>query len=93
MCNNICNNMCNDIVVTLGCVPTIDVDITGIVVKPTIGNPDETYSGSYSITPSPESQVLPTSGKFCSNDIQVRAIPFYEVSNDTGGTTVIIDNL
>lgn len=50
----------------------------------------EYYIGEYDVTPKIKSQVLETRDKLMSDDVTVRAIPFYEVSNPQGGTTFII---
>ena len=84
--------MMPDIVITLGAVPEITAQLGGVTVHPVIGDA-EPYEGEYSILPMPEPQTLPTAQKYCAQDIQVRGIPFYEGSNDSGGTTVIIDKL
>lgn len=50
----------------------------------------EYYIGEYDVTPKIKSQVLETRDKLMSDDVTVRAISFYEVSNPQGGTTFII---
>lgn len=50
----------------------------------------ETYDGKYSITPKLEAQTLSTKKKVMSDDIKVEAVPVYETSNNSGGTTVYI---
>ena len=49
------------------------------------------YEGTYSVTPSTaDAQTLPTAEKYLENDITVQKIPYYEVDNSSGGTTVYI---
>lgn len=91
-----------DITITLGQTPQIDADlcdtpeleagIDSVVVQPVIGDATP-YEGEYEILPMPEAQRLPTAKRYCTEDIRVRGIPFYEVSNTSGGTTIIIDRL
>lgn len=50
----------------------------------------EVYSGSYTVTPSVEAQLLPTAEKFMKYDMTVKAIPFFNVGNTAGGSTVYI---
>jgi hypothetical protein len=50
------------------------------------------YKGPYSVTPSPNEQVLSTAQKVLENDIKIKRIPYVEVSNNSGGTTVTIGN-
>ena len=50
----------------------------------------EYYVGEYNVTPKIEQQVLSANDKLMTDDITVKAIPFYEVSNPQGGTTFII---
>lgn len=59
-----------------------------VVVK--VVSEHETYDGEYSITPKLEAQTLPTKKKVMSDDIKVEAVPVYETSNNSGGTTVYI---
>lgn len=54
-------------------------------------NPDvEYYTGSYEITPKVDEQSMPTAQKFMNEDVTVKAIPFFDVSNDAGGNTIFI---
>ena len=48
------------------------------------------YEGDYVITPKVEAQTIPTAQKFLTNDMTVKSIPRYDVSNTAGGTTVYI---
>lgn len=52
----------------------------------------EKYDGEYIVTPSVEQQTLATADKLLTDDVTVKEIPFYEVSNNSGGTTVYIGN-
>lgn len=53
------------------------------------GNKDY-YTGSYEVTPLLEEQVLLTEEKTMSNNLVVNPIPYYEVSNNYNGVTVVI---
>lgn len=48
------------------------------------------YEGDYDVMPTVEGQALQTKHKFMKDDITILAIPFYEVSNPSGGNTVYI---
>lgn len=49
------------------------------------------YDGEYEVTPMPyTTQILPTANLAMSTDISIREIPFYEVSNSSGGKTATI---
>ena len=50
----------------------------------------DNYDGAYEVTPRATQQYLKTKFKQVLDDITVRAIPFYEESNSSGGTTVYI---
>ena len=50
----------------------------------------EVYEGEYTVTPRVSAQLLETQRKMCRQDIQIRAIPYYEVENQNHGNTVII---
>lgn len=49
------------------------------------------YGGTYTVTPEVGAgQTLETAGKYLTNDVTVKAIPDYEVTNEAGGNTFII---
>lgn len=50
----------------------------------------DNYEGEYEVTPKVTAQTLGTKQKFMENDVTIRKIPLYEVSNTTGGTTITI---
>lgn len=66
--------------------------LTGTVSKPEIVGEGggEVYEGEYTVTPDFSTQVLPTAHKRMMDDVTVHAIPYYEVTNPEGGTTVYI---
>ena len=51
------------------------------------------YTGSYDVTPMVESQTLKTREKFMTNDVHIHEIPYYDVGNTSGGSTVYIGTL
>lgn len=60
------------------------------VEKEIAGIKNGVYSGEYQITPTPEGFVLPTAKKLMEDNLTVRKIPYFEVSNPSGGKTVYI---
>lgn len=54
--------------------------------------PDDvpSYEGDHEITPTFQEQLLDTSGLLLEEDIRIEPIPLSRVSNNSGGTTVII---
>ena len=49
------------------------------------------YDGEYEIVPSAKDEVvLKTTNKLMLADVQVKKIPYYDVTNSTGGSTVYI---
>ena len=52
----------------------------------------EEYEGDYIVTPKVESQTMPTKNKLLTEDVTIKSIPFYNVSNTSGGSTVFIGN-
>ena len=50
----------------------------------------EEYEGAYEVTPKVEQQTLPTKDKHMTDDVTIKSIPFFSVSNETGGNTVYI---
>lgn len=54
----------------------------------------ESYDGDYTVIPKVAEQVLPTAKKLMSADLTIAKIPIYDVSNNSGGTTIYIaDNI
>lgn len=59
-----------------------------------IANEVETYDGKYKVTPKTSQQELNTKFKYMIDNVKIFAIPYFEVGNNEGGTTVYIaDNL
>lgn len=52
--------------------------------------PDKYYEGQYEVVPAIESQVLETKQTYLSDDVTVTSIPYFDVSNNAGGSTVYI---
>ena len=50
----------------------------------------EHYEGSYEVVPRVTAQILETKERYCTRDITVCEIPFFDVSNNSGGSTVYI---
>lgn len=48
------------------------------------------YEGDYEVIPTVDGLNMATRGKLMVDDVIVRAIPFYEVSNLSGGNTIYI---
>ena len=65
-----------------------EIDLNFGVIQ-TITDADP-YEGEYEVVPKVERQILETEQKLMTEDLLIHGIPFYEVSNDAGGTTVYI---
>ena len=50
----------------------------------------EKYEGDYVVTPKLTAQKLPTKNKVLLEDMSIKEIPIYRVTNQTGGTTIYI---
>lgn len=61
--------------------------LVGSLSKP-VGYID--YTGSYEVTPKASEQSLKTKDRHLTDDVTVKAIPFFETSNNSGGNTVYI---
>lgn len=48
------------------------------------------YDGPYEVTPAVDKQIMPTDQKLMTDDMTINAIPYYDVSNTSGGSTVYI---
>ena len=49
------------------------------------------YEGSYTFTPSKEDQTIDTDYRLLTQDLTIKGIPYYEVSNEHGITIIIGD--
>ena len=89
---------------TINLMPTITGTISGgrignlqgviqssgtIVGSITIGGIEETYEGSYTVTPKTYPQSLQTKNKLMKSDVSILEIPYYETSNLSGKTVYI----
>lgn len=65
----------------------LDVDMGQVMEVPAAPS----YDGEYEVVPKVYTeQTLPTSGKLLGRDVLVHKIPQFEVSNGSGGKTLII---
>lgn len=48
------------------------------------------YKGEYAVTPKVSGQTMPTKGMAMLDDVTIHPIPFFNVSNNSGGSTVYI---
>lgn len=66
--------------------PELEFDVDG---APIVAH--EIYEGAYEVTPRIYEPVeLPTRDRLLRDDVTVKQIPQYEVSNEAGGTTLIM---
>jgi len=63
---------------------TIDLSFEGLTI---VEEPIETYTGSYTATPSVCSQEFPTAQKKMTDDFTVVGIPKFDTLNEKGGYT------
>lgn len=66
----------------------LDVDFGVVWVEG--GGDSPPYTGEYEVTPTKDGFTLPTQDKRMTRNLEVNAIPYYEVSNTAGGATVYI---
>lgn len=52
----------------------------------------EAYEGNYVVVPKVEAQTMATKNKVMVDDVTIKSIPFFNVSNTSGGQTVFIGN-
>lgn len=79
----------NPLFFAVGRMPEITVEIENVVVE--TGGDTPLYEGPYEVTPKVETAVtLKTKALRMREDVVIRKIPQYEVSNDAGGKTFII---
>lgn len=68
-----------------------DVELDTVIKVVTITG--DMYEGPYEVTPTLETQMLATRNKTMSDDVTVFEIPYAEVGNTAGGTTVTIGGI
>nr|DAQ00362.1 MAG TPA: hypothetical protein [Caudoviricetes sp.] len=77
----------DDFAVTFGGEVPLDAEMGQVIAVPTT----PAYRGEYEVTPKVyDEQSLPTSGKLLGRNVLVHKIPQFEVSNGSGGKTLII---
>ena len=67
-----------------------------VTINEPIGNGStvgEEFEGDYEVTPKVEAQTLQTRNKLMKADVSIKEIPFFDVSNTSGGSTVYIGTL
>lgn len=62
-------------------------NLTGSLTK-AVGYID--YTGEYEVIPKVEQQILNTKDRHMVDDVTVKAIPYFDVGNNAGGSTVYI---
>lgn len=74
-----------------GTLNNITPEIRGAVSTPPARSSYHFYDGIYEITPTPELDIiLNTSNQILLDDIVVKEIPYFEITNESGGYTVTI---
>lgn len=63
----------------------------GVITVPVYKDIPE-YQGVYDVTPKVVEQRMETKDKFMRDDMTIKSIPFFNVSNTSGGSTVYIGN-
>ena len=77
----------DDFAVTFGGEVPLDAEMGQVIAVPTA----PAYRGEHEVTPKVyDEQSLPTSGKLLGRNVLVHKIPQFEVSNGSGGKTLII---
>lgn len=66
---------------------TCEGSLFGTMSKP-VGYVD--YTGDYEVTPKVSAQTMNTKDKHMTQDVTIKAIPYFDVSNLAGGSTVYI---
>lgn len=72
------------------CTLSVNVDGVSGVITTIEPHARAIYDGDYTVIPKVTEQVLQTKEKVMINDLTVKEIPTYKVSNEAGGNTFII---
>lgn len=86
------NALKQSIVIGVANVPTQEVNIKQDTIIVPVYKDAPPYEGDYVVTPKVSEQTLPTADKLLSEDVTIKEIPYFEVSNESGGNTVFIGN-
>lgn len=81
-----------NIEVLVGNSSTQEVNIEQDIIIVPVYKDAPPYEGEYEVTPKVIEQTLPTAKKLLSEDVTIKSIPFYNVGNTSGGSTVYIGN-
>ena len=79
-------------IVKVAVIPQETVTVQLDAVTRTSAGDVQVYDGPYEVTPKVTAQTLHTAQKFMREDVYVRAIPYFDVSNPAGGNTIYIAN-
>ena len=79
-------------IVKVAIIPQEPVTVQLDAVTRTSASDVQVYDGPYEAIPKVTAQTLPTAKKLMMEDVSVRAIPYFNVSNPAGGNTIYIAN-
>ena len=79
-------------IVKVAIIPQEPVTVQLDAVTRTSASDVQVYDGPYEAIPKVTAQTLPTANKLMLEDVSVRAIPYFDVSNPAGGNTIYIAN-
>ena len=79
-------------IVKVAIIPQEPVTVQLDAVTRTSASDVQVYDGPYEAIPKVTAQTLPTAKKLMLEDVSVRAIPYFNVSNPAGGNTIYIAN-
>lgn len=73
--------------------PTQEVNIKQDTIIVPVYKDITMYEGDYEVTPKVDEQTLPTADKLLLEDVKIKKIPYFEVSNNSGGITASIGDV
>lgn len=79
-----------NIKIPVGNTPTQEINIKQDVIIVPVYKDVPLYEGEYEVTPKVEEQTLPTAMTLLKEDVTIKSIPYFDVSNNSGGSTVYI---
>ena len=79
-------------IVKVAVIPQETVTVQLDAVTRTSAGDVPVYDGPYEAIPKVTAQTLKTAQKLMREDVSVRAIPYFDVSNPAGGNTIYIAN-
>lgn len=69
---------------------SFDIEFDEVIRYEVLVGDIEVYDGDYTVVPTVDGEVLETAKRYMEEDLTIKAIPYFNVGNTAGGSTVYI---